>query len=74
MQSGVQVLLILMAIAAFLGVVLEEVIHVNKAKVVLFFGALAWMVLFIATPDEAFRGQVQAALNHNILDSASLSG
>ncbi|WP_304639492.1 sodium:proton antiporter NhaD [Pseudomonas sp.] len=72
MQSGVQVLLILMAIAAFLGVVLEEVIHVNKAKVVLFFGALAWMVLFVAAPDEAFRGQVQAALNHNILDIASL--
>ncbi len=72
MQSGVQVLLILMAIAAFLGVVLEEVIHVNKAKVVLFFGALAWMVLFIAAPDEAFRGRVQTALNHNITDIASL--
>lgn len=72
MQSGVQVLLILMAIAAFLGVVFEEVIHVNKAKVVLFFGALAWLVLFIAAPDEAFRERVQAALNHNITDIASL--
>ncbi|UAW98100.1 sodium:proton antiporter NhaD [Halopseudomonas nanhaiensis] len=72
MQSGVQVLLILMAIAAFLGVVFEEVIHVNKAKVVLFFGALAWMVLFIAAPDPAFRERVQAALNHNITDIASL--
>ncbi|SDS98014.1 sodium/proton antiporter, NhaD family [Halopseudomonas xinjiangensis] len=72
MHSGVQVLLILMAIAAFLGVVFEEVIHVNKAKVVLFFGALAWMVLFIAAPDLAFREQVQAALSHNITDIASL--
>lgn len=72
MQSGVQVLLILMAVAAFLGVVFEEVIHVNKAKVVLFFGALAWVVLFIAAPDEAFRARVQAALNHNITDIASL--
>ena len=72
MQSGVQVLLIVMAIAAFLGVVFEEVIHVNKAKVVLFFGALAWMVLFIAAPDLAFRERVQAALNHNITDIASL--
>ncbi len=72
MHSGVQVLLILMAIAAFLGVVFEEVIHVNKAKVVLFFGALAWMVLFVAAPDLAFREQVQAALNHNITDIASL--
>ncbi len=72
MQMAVQWLLILMAIAAFLGVVLEELIHVNKAKVVLFFGALAWMVLFIAAPDEAFRGEVNEALTENITDIASL--
>ncbi|MGB3595425.1 MAG: sodium:proton antiporter NhaD, partial [Pseudomonas neustonica] len=52
--------------------VLEEVIHVNKAKVVLLFGALSWMVLFIAAPDEAMRGRVQGALNENITDIASL--
>ena len=39
MQSSVQILLWIMAVVAFLGVVLEEVIHVNKAKVVLLFGA-----------------------------------
>jgi len=61
-----------MAVVAFLGVVLEEVIHVNKAKVVLLFGALSWMVLFIAAPDEAMRGRVQGALNENITDIASL--
>lgn len=72
MQMAVQWLLVLMAIAAFLGVVFEELIHVNKAKVVLFFGALAWIVLFIAAPDEAFRERVQAALNHNITDIAGL--
>lgn len=72
MQMAVQWLLVLMAIAAFLGVVLEELIHVNKAKVVLFFGALAWMLLFIAAPDDAFRERVQAALNHNITDIAGL--
>ncbi|WP_339651451.1 sodium:proton antiporter NhaD [Halopseudomonas pelagia] len=72
MQMAVQWLLVLMAIAAFLGVVLEELIHVNKAKVVLFFGALAWMILFIAAPDDAFRERVQAALSHNITDIAGL--
>ncbi|MBQ0742394.1 MAG: sodium:proton antiporter NhaD [Pseudomonas sp.] len=72
MQMAVQWLLILMAIAAFLGVVLEELIHVNKAKVVLFFGALAWMLLFIAAPDEAFRSEVNEALTENITDIASL--
>ena len=72
MQTAVQWLLVLMAVAAFLGVVLEELIHVNKAKVVLFFGALSWMVMFVAAPDGAFRLKVNAALNHNITDIASL--
>ncbi len=72
MQSSVQILLLAMAVIAFLGVVLEEVIHVNKAKVVLLFGALSWLVLFIAAPSEAVRGQVHEALNENITDIASL--
>ena len=72
MQSSVQILLLVMAVVAFFGVVLEEVIHVNKAKVVLLFGALSWMVLFIAAPDEAMRARVQGALNENITDIASL--
>ncbi|RGP52596.1 MULTISPECIES: sodium:proton antiporter NhaD [Pseudomonas] len=72
MQSSVQILLLAMAVVAFLGVVLEEVIHVNKAKVVLLFGALSWLVLFIAAPSDAVRGEVQKALNENITDIASL--
>lgn len=72
MHTAVQWLLIVMAVAAFLGVVFEELIHVNKAKVVLFFGALAWMVLFIAAPDEGFRERVREALNENITDIAGL--
>ncbi|MEO1828581.1 MAG: sodium:proton antiporter NhaD [Pseudomonas sp.] len=72
MQSSVQILLLAMAVIAFLGVVLEEVIHVNKAKVVLLFGALSWLVLFITAPSEAVRGQVHEALNENITDIASL--
>tara|TARA_R110001592_G_scaffold299059_1_gene569932 strand:- start:38500 stop:39759 length:1260 start_codon:yes stop_codon:yes gene_type:complete len=72
MHTAVQWLLIVMAVAAFLGVVFEELIHVNKAKVVLFFGALAWMVLFVAAPDEAFRERVHEALNENITDIAGL--
>ena len=59
MQSSVQILLWIMAVVAFLGVVLEEVIHVNKAKVVLLFGALSWLVLFIAAPSDAVREHVQ---------------
>ncbi|WP_339846763.1 sodium:proton antiporter NhaD [uncultured Halopseudomonas sp.] len=72
MHTAVQWLLIVMAVAAFLGVVFEELIHVNKAKVVLFFGALAWVVLFVAAPDEVFRERVHEALNENITDIAGL--
>jgi Na+/H+ antiporter NhaD/arsenite permease-like protein len=72
MHMAVQWLLVVMAVAAFLGVVFEELIHVNKAKVVLFFGALAWMVLFVAAPDEVFRERVHEALNENITDIAGL--
>ncbi len=61
MQSSVQILLLAMAVIAFLGVVLEEVIHVNKAKVVLLFGALSallasfaafWLVRFPITRED----------------------
>lgn len=71
-QGGLQVVLILLAVVAFFGVVLEDVIHVNKAKVVLLFGALAWMLLFIFAPDLARREKVQEALEHNITEIATL--
>lgn len=39
--------LVAIAILALLGVILEEKIHVNKAKVTLFLGSIAWMLLFL---------------------------
>ena len=39
--------LIGIAVMALLGVVFEEVLHVNKAKTTLFFGTFAWILLFI---------------------------
>ncbi|EZQ13911.1 sodium:proton antiporter [Halopseudomonas bauzanensis] len=71
-MSVVEVALLLMAILAILGVIFEEVTHISKSIVVLFFGTLAWMLLFISAPDEAFRLRVQEAFNHNILDIAGL--
>ncbi len=41
--------LILLAALALLGVMFEEVLHVNKAKITLFFGTLAWMLLFMSS-------------------------
>src|SRR5690606_36247925 len=71
-MSAVEVALLLMAVLAILGVIFEEVTHISKSIVVLFFGTLAWVVLFISEPDEAFRLRVQEAFNHNILDIAGL--
>ncbi len=64
--------LIALAVAALLGVVLEEVTHVNKAKVTLFFGTLAWLLLFIFAPAGEARETVLESLNENIAEIAGL--
>ncbi len=65
-------LLIALAVAALLGVVLEEITHVNKAKVTLFFGTLAWLLLFIFAPAGEARETVLESLNENIAEIAGL--
>lgn len=65
-------LLISIAIAGLLAVIFEEVIHINKAQSVLFFGALSWILLFIFSPDEDFHNQVSVGLEHNIGEIAGL--
>ncbi|AHL74987.1 sodium:proton antiporter [Stutzerimonas stutzeri] len=72
MPVVLQYLLIGLAVAALLGVVLEEITHVNKAKVTLFFGTLAWMLLFIFSPEGAERDLVLDSLNENIAEIAGL--
>ena len=65
-------LLIALAIFGLLAVIFEEVIHINKAQSVLFFGAFSWILLFIFSPDTAMHQQVQQGLEHNISEIASL--
>ncbi|WP_345907558.1 sodium:proton antiporter NhaD [Sphingomonas sp. UBA4815] len=65
-------MLIALAVAALLGVVLEEITHVNKAKVTLFFGTLAWLLLFIFAPAGEARETVLESLNENIAEIAGL--
>ncbi len=47
MPAILQFTLIALAVLALLGVILEDIIHVNKAKVTLFLGTLSWVILFI---------------------------
>ncbi len=40
--------LVIFALLALIGVVFEEKIHINKAKITLFFGTFSWLLLFAA--------------------------
>ncbi|WP_286816810.1 sodium:proton antiporter NhaD [Marinobacter sp. UBA3607] len=64
--------LIAVAVLALLGVIFEEVIHVNKAKTTLFFGTLSWVLLFLfsVSPDET--AAVSAGLSESVAEIAGL--
>ena len=57
---------------AFVLIVIEDIIHVNKAKTTLFFGTLCWILLFIFAESDASREHVQHQLEHNLLEIATL--
>ena len=59
--------LIGIAILALIGVVFEEVIHVNKAKTTLFLGTFAWIILFI----NANRGPGLEEVNEHLAENIS---
>ncbi len=61
--------LLFLAVLAFVAIVLEDVIHINKAKSTLFLGTLCWILLFILAPEHA---SIESAFSDNILDIASL--
>ena len=64
--------LLSLAALALIGVVLEEVTHVNKAKVTLFFGTLAWITLFVFAQGNADRELINHSLRENLADISSL--
>ncbi|BBN81594.1 sodium:proton antiporter [Pseudoalteromonas sp. A25] len=65
------IILTLIAIA-FLLIVIEDIIHVNKAKTTLFFGTLCWIIAFISPIHGQSPETVQHQLDHNILEIATL--
>jgi Na+/H+ antiporter NhaD/arsenite permease-like protein len=52
--------------------VLEEVTHINKAKVTLLFGTFSWILLFIFTPSGENRDLIDHSLRENLADISSL--
>ncbi|BDF94050.1 MULTISPECIES: sodium:proton antiporter NhaD [Pseudoalteromonas] len=65
------IILTLIALA-FVLIVIEDIIHVNKAKTTLFFGTLCWIILFISPLNGQSPENVQHQLDHNILEIATL--
>jgi len=65
------IILSLVAIA-FILIVIEDIIHVNKAKTTLFFGTLCWIIAFISPINGQSTEAVQHQLNENILEIATL--
>lgn len=64
--------LIALAGLALLSIVLEEVIHVNKAKSTLFLGALAWILVFLFPEAGTTPEELRHQLDENILEIAGL--
>jgi Na+/H+ antiporter NhaD/arsenite permease-like protein len=65
-------LLLALAGLAFIFIVLEDVIHLNKAKSTLFLGTLAWLLLFLFPEEQQTPHMIQEMLNENLLEIASL--
>ncbi|HEX5678868.1 MAG TPA: sodium:proton antiporter NhaD [Alcanivorax sp.] len=65
------VLLCLVALG-FVSIVVEDVVHIDKAKTTLFFGSLVWVLHFISPPSGETREALMLALDDNLLDIASL--
>lgn len=63
--------LIGLAIFAFILIVLEDVIHLNKAKSTLFLGTLSWLLLFMFG-EQLHLHNIPERLNENILEIATL--
>ncbi len=68
--TGLNMVLLGCALLALLGVVFEEVTHINKAKITLFFGTFCWILLFIFSGLDA--DLVNHKLEQNIEEIASL--
>lgn len=62
----------ILAIVAFLMVVLEEVIHINKAKSTLFIGTLCWILAYIFPIHGVPASEISEQLNENLLEIATL--
>lgn len=67
-----EIYLMSLAVLALACIVLEEAIHVNKAKTTLLLGCLAWISLFVHAGTREAQHMVSERLDENLLEIASL--
>lgn len=73
MSDVLQMVLVGLAVIALLGVVLEDIIHVNKAKVTLFLGTFSWFLLYVFHSDSPLESEAIAhGFEENVSEIASL--
>ncbi|MDX1803268.1 MAG: sodium:proton antiporter NhaD [Alcanivorax sp.] len=65
-------LLLILVALGFVSIVVEDLVHIDKAKTTLFFGSFAWVLYFIAPPGGLSQEQLMDNLNENLLDIATL--
>ena len=66
------IFLISLAVLALLSIIFEEVTHLNKTKTTLFFGCISWVVLFMSAGSPGQEKLIEAELNENLLEIATL--
>ncbi|WP_417597373.1 sodium:proton antiporter NhaD [Oceanospirillum sp.] len=72
MTELLHTILLALAFLALLGVVFEEVIHINKAKVTLFLGTVSWLLMFIFSESDAGLVRIEEGLSESISEIAEL--
>ncbi|NVK41668.1 MAG: sodium:proton antiporter NhaD [Oceanospirillaceae bacterium] len=65
-------ILLSLILVAFVLIVIEDVVHINKAKSTLFIGTLVWILAFMFPQHGADAALVQEQLNENLLEIATL--
>ncbi len=65
-------ILLSLIVLAFVLIVAEDFVHINKAKSSLFLGTLVWLLAFIFPEPGVDAAAIQQQLNENLLDIATL--
>ncbi|GGO80722.1 sodium:proton antiporter [Marinobacterium nitratireducens] len=65
-------ILLSLIVLAFVLIVIEDVVHINKAKTTLFLGTLVWLLAFMFPQHGADATLIQGQLNENLLEIATL--